>query len=177
MEYRSIKTSYPPGLRFPTAHFENFLCQFVPRWGSNNAATQRAYDALLQRLRGGVLLLTHSQGGNFGLTAALHAPDRVRAVISLEPSGAPDPTHQDARSLKDVPHLFLWGDYLDRHSFWVESRPASEKWRDALQRAGCDVTWTELPALGIGGNTHALMSDDNSDVIASLVLDWIGKHV
>jgi pimeloyl-ACP methyl ester carboxylesterase len=138
-----------PGLRFPAADFETFLCQSVPRWGCNSTATQRAYDALLQRLQGGVILLTHSQGGNFGLTAALHAPDRVRAVISLEPSGALDPPKHDPRRLKCVPHLFLWGDYLDRHSFWVESRPASERWCDALRQTGCDVTWIELPALGI----------------------------
>jgi pimeloyl-ACP methyl ester carboxylesterase len=166
-----------PGSRFPADHFENFHCQSVPRWGCNNLATQRAYDALLQRFQGGAILLTHSQGGNFGLTAALRAPDRVRAVISLEPSGAPDPIQGDAHVLKDVPHLFLWGDYLDQHPFWVESRPASERWRRALEQAGCDVTWTELPALGIVGNTHALMSDDNSDIIAGLVLDWLRKHV
>jgi hypothetical protein len=84
------------GLRFPTAHLEAFLCQSVPRWACNNVATQRAYDALLQRFDHGVVILTHSQGGNFGMTAALHAPDRVRAVISLEPSGAPDPALHDA---------------------------------------------------------------------------------
>lgn len=166
-----------PGLRFPAADIETFLCQSVPRWGCNNVATQRAYDALLQRMGGGVIILTHSQGGNFGLTAALHAPERVRAVISLEPSGAPDPAKRDPRPLKDVPHLFLWGDYLDQHPFWVESRPASERWRDALQQTGCAVTWSELPTLGIHGNSHALMSDDNSDALAGLVLDWLRERV
>jgi len=161
------------GLRFPAAQVEAFLCQSVPRWGCNNVATQRAYDALLQRFDDGVVILTHSQGGNFGMTAALHAPERTRAVISLEPSGAPDPSRQNARLLKNVPHLFLWGDYLDKHPFWVESRKASERWRDALCDAGCDVTWCELPALGINGNSHALMSDDNSDALAGLVLDWL----
>lgn len=108
-----------PGLRFPSAYFETY--QSVPGWGCNDAATQRAYDALLQRFDDGVVILTHSQGGNFGMTAALHAPERVRAVISLEPSGAPDPAQQDACLLKDIPHLFVWGDYLDQHSFWQES--------------------------------------------------------
>ena len=162
-----------PGLRFPVAHIEDFLCQSVPRWACNNAATQRAYDALLQRFDHGAVILTHSQGGNFGMTAALHAPERVRAVISLDPSGAPDPAQHDAALLKDVPHLFVWGDYLEQHAFWRESRPASERWRDALLHAGCDVTWIELPALGIRGNSHALMSDDNSDAVASQVLDWL----
>lgn len=164
------------GLRFPVAAFDAFLCQCVPRWGCNDALTQRAYDCLLQRLSQRGIVLTHSQGGNFGLTAAAAAPDRVRAVISLEPSGAPDPAEHDARRLAEVPHLFVWGDYLDRHSFWRESRPAVERWHDALRRAGCDVTWLELPSLGIRGNSHALMCDDNSDEVAALVLDWLRTH-
>lgn len=142
-----------PGQRFPTAHFENFLCQTVPRWGCNDVATQRGYDTLLLRFPGDVILLTHSQAGNFGLTAALRAPGLVRGVISLEPSAAPNPTEQDPSPLKGVPHLFLWGDYLDQHTFWANSRPASERWRDALRQIGCDVTWIELPALGVAGNT------------------------
>lgn len=165
-----------PGLRFPIAHFDAFLAQCVPRWGCNGALTQQAYDALIQRINPGAVVLTHSQGGNFGMTAALHAPDRVRAVVSLEPSGAPDPAVQDARRLAQVPHLFVWGDYLDRHAVWARFRPAVTRWRDALIGAGCDVTWLELPELGIRGTSHALMADDNSDEIAALVLDWLRQR-
>lgn len=161
------------GVRFPVDAFEVFLAQCVPRWGCNNALTQAAYDALVAKLDPGVVILTHSQGGNFGLTAALHAPERVQAVISLEPSGAPDPALAEAARLKRVPHLFLWGDNWTENPFWVNSRPASERWRDALVAAGSEVTWIDLPARGIAGNSHALMCDDNSDEIAALVLDWM----
>ena len=162
-----------PGLRFPAADFDVFLSQFMPRWGCNDALTAHAYDALLQRMPHAAVVLTHSQGGNFGLSAAHAAPERVRAVVSLEPSGAPDPDTHDAARLTDVPHLFLWGDYLEHHPFWVRSRPAVERWHDALVAAGCDTTWIELPARGIHGNSHALMADDNSDTIAAIVLDWL----
>jgi len=164
-----------PGQRFPAAYMEQFMNQFVPRWGTNNAATQHAYDALISRLDSSIVL-THSQGGNFGLHAALHAPDRVRAVISLEPSGAPDPQQVDPATLRGVPHLFVWGDYLERHSFWVNSVPAVRRWSEALTQAGVDVEWIDLPARGISGNSHALMADDNSDDIAALVLDWMQRH-
>lgn len=161
------------GLRFPIDAFEAFLAQCVPRWGCNDSLTQAAYDALVQRLAPGLIILTHSQGGNFGLQSALHAPDRVRAVISLEPSGAPDPTEAQAASLRKVPHLFVWGDNLSDNPFWAHSRPAAERWRDALIAAGCDVTWIDLPERGVHGNSHALMADDNSDEIAALVLGWM----
>lgn len=165
-----------PGQRFPAAHFDAFAAQFMPRWGCNDALTQHAYDALVRRMPDDVVILTHSQGGNFGLSAALSAPDRVRAVISLEPSGAPDPSTQDAGRLANVPHLFLWGDYLGEHSFWVHSQPAVRRWRDALVDVGCDVSWIELPSIGLHGNTHALMADDNSDAIAAIVLQWLHER-
>lgn len=162
-----------PGLRFPVAAFEAFLAQCVPRWSCNNMLTQTAYDALVQRLDPGIIILTHSQGGNFGLTAALRAPERVRAVISMEPSGAPDPAVAAVASLTGVPHLFIWGDNWNDNPFWITSRAASERWRDALIAAGGDVTWIDLPAHGVRGNSHALMADDNSAEIAGLVLDWM----
>jgi pimeloyl-ACP methyl ester carboxylesterase len=162
-----------PGVRFPIDAFEAFFAQCVPRWGCNDALARAAYDALLRRLDPGVIILTHSQGGNFGLAAALGAPERVRAIISLEPSGAPDPATADAARLKGVPHLFVWGDNWSGNPFWAKSRPASERWRDALIAAGCDVTWIDLPTRGVFGNSHALMADDNSDDIAAMVLEWL----
>jgi pimeloyl-ACP methyl ester carboxylesterase len=164
-----------PGLRFPVAWFETFLAQCVPRWGCNDALTQRAYNQLLERMTDPVIVLTHSQGGNFGMMAAMAAPEKVRALISLEPSGAPDPATHDPRKLKNVPHLFVWGDYLDQHSFWGHSRPAVERWRDALIDVGCNVTWLELPAMGIHGTSHAMMADNNSDELAALILGWLHK--
>jgi hypothetical protein len=89
-------------------------------------------------------------------------------VISLEPSGSPDPA-----TLPDVPHLFIWGDYYAETDFWVRSRPASKKWHNALLQAGCDTTFLDLPKQGIHGNSHALMADDDSDEIAGLVIQWM----
>ncbi len=163
------------GLRFPAACMEAFMNQFIPRWANNDARIQHAYDALIAHLDPSIVL-THSQGGNFGLNAALHAPDRVKAVISLEPSGAPDPATSDPATLRGVPHLFVWGDYLDQHPFWIHSLPKVRRWRDALAAAGVDVEWIDLPARGISGNSHALMADDNSDRVATLVLDWMRQR-
>lgn len=158
--------------RFPLSAFDAFMKGCVPRWGCNDVRTQAAYDALVSRI-GSCLLLMHSQGGNFGFNAALHAPDRVKAVIALEPSGVPDPAHEDAGRVAHVPHLFIWGDHLEASQFWVASRANVERWAEALAKAGAAVEWLDLPKRGIAGNSHALMMDDNSDDIAALVRDWI----
>jgi hypothetical protein len=47
------------------------------------------------------------------------------------------------------------------------------RWYKALTAAGVDAQWIDLPARGIVGNSHALMSDNNSDQIAGIVLDWM----
>jgi pimeloyl-ACP methyl ester carboxylesterase len=164
-----------PDERFPTAAFDQFAKQGVPRWATNDAATQKAYDALVQKVCP-CIIVVHSQGGNFGFTAALNAPDKVKALIAVEPSGAPDPTKTDAAKLKGVPHLIVWGDNIDKHSVWPRIAANPIKWGEAIKAAGGTADTFDLPKMGIKGNTHMLMMDKNSDDIAKLVGDWIAKQ-
>ncbi len=160
------------GLRFPVDALEQFMKQAVARWATNDDAIQAAYAALVARV-GECIVLAHSQGGNFALRAALAAPTQVRAVILLDPTGAPDPSLASARSVRRVPHLFVWGDFLQEHPFWAASVPGVRRWYEALRGADVDAEWIELPARGIHGNSHALMMDDNSAEIAEVVLEWL----
>jgi len=52
-----------------------------------------------------------------------------------------------------------------------------ECWYDALRAAGCDATWLSLPGIGIRGNSHALMTDDNNADIAGIALRWLTDRV
>src|SRR6476469_7786381 len=160
------------GEQFPVEAFDQFTKQGIPRWSTNDAATQKAYDALVQKVCP-CIIVVHSQGGNFGFTAALNAPDKVKALIAIEPSGAPDPAKADAAKLKGVPHLIVWGDFLDRVPVWSKLQVNPTKWSQAIQAAGGKVDTFELPKMGINGNTHMMMMDRNSDDIAKLVNDWI----
>ena len=144
----------------------------MPRWATNDAPTQRAYDALVQRVCP-CIIVVHSQGAAFAFNAALNAPDKIRAVVAVEPSGAPDPARVDMARIKNVPHLFVWGDYIDRHVVWQRIVMAPNRYRDALRAAGGRVEMLDLPAEGVRGNSHMLMMDRNSDDIARRVEAWI----
>jgi len=163
------------GQQFPVEAFDQFAKQGVPRWVTNDAVTQQAYDALVDRVCP-CIVLVHSQGGSFGFNAALAAPDKIKALVAIEPSGAPDPAKVDVGKLKGVPHLFVWGDFRDKVAVWQRVQLAPTKYRDAVAAGGGKADVFDLPAMGIKGNTHMMMMDRNSDDIAKLIHEWIAKQ-
>jgi pimeloyl-ACP methyl ester carboxylesterase len=163
------------GEQFPTEAFDQFMKQGVPRWVTNDGPTQASYDALVQKVCP-CIVVVHSQGGNFGFTAALNAPDKIKALVAVEPSGAPDLAKVDVTKLKNVPHLIVWGDFHDKNAFWQRLVVVPTRYRDALVAAGVKADVFALPAMGIKGNTHMMMMDRNSDDIARLISDWLGKQ-
>jgi len=120
--------------------------------------------------------MVHSQGGNFGFQAALAAPDKVKALIAIEPSGVPQ-LGPELEKLKNIPILLIWGDYLDKQAFWQRAVvPKVEAFFKDLRSKGGKIDWIDLPKLGISGNTHMLMMDENSDQVAGLIQEWMGKN-
>ena len=163
-----------PNTRFPVAAWNDFGRQSVPRWATTDRQIQAAYDAYVQAVCPCVII-THSQGGNFAFTAALNAPDKVRAVIAIEPSGAP-PATADAAALRAVPHLVVWGDNFAGNAFWEGVRRNVARWQEQLRGAGTTSDTLDLPAAGIAGNSHMLMMDTNSDEIATRIQAWIAAR-
>lgn len=162
--------------QFPAEAFVQFGKQFVPRWLTNDDATQAAYDELIGMVCP-CIVMAHSQGGNFAYNAALNNPELVKAVILIEPSGAPNPQDVDAAKLREIPHLAVWGDNIAKHPVWPRLVEASRNWREAVNGAGGDFDWLDLPAEGITGNSHFPMMDKNSDQIAALIVAWIQASV
>jgi pimeloyl-ACP methyl ester carboxylesterase len=167
-----------PGTRFPVAHFDQFAKQTVPRFAVDPVEVQAAYDALIQRV-GPCVVLTHSAAGQFGLAAAPRPPGLVRGVISIEPSGGPDPDAVNLASLREIPHLFVWGDFLDRdeqRGVWEPLVRSTARYHAALVASGASSKWIDLPARGIRGNSHLLMADTNANEIATLIDDWMRRN-
>jgi pimeloyl-ACP methyl ester carboxylesterase len=160
--------------RFPVAAWNTFMMQAVPRWVTTDRQVQAGYDALVQRICPCVLL-AHSQGANFVFNAALNAPDKVRAVIAVEPSGTPAQSVDPAR-LREIPHLFVWGDHLDATPFWQRIRANADAWAGRIREAGGSVDTLDMPAEGVRGNSHMIMMDTNSDDVAARIQAWMERR-
>ena len=163
-----------PDTLFPAHAFDQFMKQSIPRWASTEAAVQAAYDTLA-REQGPFAVITHSQGGNFAFSMALAHPEKVCAIVAVEPSGFPDPAAHDLTRLAGIPHLLVWGDHLDGSAVWRQVRPRLERYRAALVAAGVEVEDLDLPARGIAGNSHLPMMDTNSDAVAAAVQAWMDR--
>lgn len=167
----ALRTAYA-GQLFPLESFETFMKGSVPRWFTNNAVTLKAYEDMVQQI-GPVVLLAHSQGAYFAIEAAMKHPDKVKGLILIEPSGGPNLAKEDISVLKNIPHLFVFGDFIEKSKAWTAIEKSRKEYHDALAKQGTDTTWISLPAIGIKGNTHAMIMDKNSDEVAAIVQDWV----
>ncbi|GAB2480391.1 alpha/beta hydrolase [Nocardiopsis aegyptia] len=161
-----------PDSQFPVASFDRFAKQLVPRWATNDPCTQSAYDELV-RHAGPCVILAHSQGAVFALRAAAAAPETVKAVVVLEPGGAPDPRHEDISAMRNTPVLCVWGDHVEDHEVWSDLRRSCERYWHAQSDQGGIADTIDLPEEGIRGNSHLIMMDRNSDLIAARVQQWL----
>ncbi len=173
------------GSRFDESKYGQFMKQQVPRWTSSNAMVQKAYDEYFGSMDEGFILLAHSQGGFFSLNSVLTCPEKVKGIILVESSSTLDVDKVDVSCLKDVPFLFVYGDFLQKEHqidgyVWAGQFAydgTMRKLHNKILELGGDSTWMDLPQYGIYGNTHALMIENNARQIADMVCDWIKEHV
>ena len=159
-----------PGNQFPIEGYNNFTKQVVPRWTSTDDATIAAYIELVDKVCPCVILF-HSQAGQFGYKVAQARPDKVKALIAVEPAGVGDP--KLAANLKDIPILQIYGDYIESDSRWPTIRANGVKFLNEVVKAGGKAEVVDLPAVGIKGNSHMLMMDKNNLEVAALIQKWL----
>ncbi len=162
-----------PGNQFPLEGYDNFTKQGVPRWTSTDAPTIAAYTALVDKVCP-CIVLAHSQGGPFAYRVAQARPDKVKALVLVEPAGIGDP--QQAAALKDIPNVSLYGDFIEQDSRWPGIRASNLKFHEALRAAGGRPEVIDLPAVGIQGNSHMVMMDRNNAQVAALIQQWLASR-
>ncbi len=163
-----------PGTLFPIAAFDQFMKQATPRWTTTDNATQAAYNTLVDD-HGPFVIITHSQGANFAFRMAAAHPDKVAAIVAVEPSGFPAPHQESVSAVQHIPYLFVWGDNMGSSALWGRIRQGLNQYGNTLRSQGVAVDELDLPAIGVRGNSHMLMMDTNSNLVASLIQKWLSN--
>jgi pimeloyl-ACP methyl ester carboxylesterase len=153
--------------------YDNFMRQVVPRWTTTDDATIAAYTALVDKVCPCVILF-HSQAGQFGFKVAQARPEKVKALIAVEPAGAGDP--QRAERLRGIPTLFIYGDNIDKDARWPQIRKNGVAFGETIAKAGGSVEVVDLPQVAIRGNSHMLMMDKNNLEVAAVIQRWLEKQ-
>lgn len=163
------------GNQFPhdRASYLNFVRQIVPRFTTTDEMTLEAYIALLERV-GASVIVAHSQAGLFAWRAAQERPNLVRALVLVEPAAVGDPSKVAA--LRGVPALMLYGDFIAQDARWPTIRANGVRFAEAVRAAGGSVDVVDLPERGVRGNSHMVMMDRNSDVVAGVVQEWLAAR-
>jgi pimeloyl-ACP methyl ester carboxylesterase len=187
------------GSQFPNddTSVDQFFRQMTPDTGMSsdmgmdfdNETVARALaatiDEVYQRTGKDSILVTHSQGGGPGWTAA-HYTDHIAAIVAIEPGGAPRADSDDFKAVteKNIPVTFYFGDYIDNGDpsiqatgMWQMMRQACYDFAKAYTAQGGNCTVVDLPKEGIKGNDHFMFQDLNNDVIADHVENWIQAQV
>jgi pimeloyl-ACP methyl ester carboxylesterase len=194
-----------PGVQFSRdpAALEQYFRQMTPNSGPYDAQVNAdAAVALLDKI-GPAVLVTHSQGGGPGWLTAIKSRN-VRGIVSYEPgSGFLFPEGQvppampssagpleatavpmaDFMQLTRFPIVLYYGDNIPSEPHanpgqdnWRVRLQMARLWRDAVNRAGGNVTVVHLPEIGVKGNTHFPFSDLNSLEIADLLSTFLARH-
>jgi len=166
------KMTLMPGSQFPAEGYDNFTKQGVPRWTTTDEAIIAAYIELVDRVCPCVVLI-HSQSGQFGQKVAQARPDKVKALVMVEPAGLGDP--KLVERLKDVPMLALYGDYIEQDSRWPKIRANQISFLERVRAGGGRYDVIDLPKIGIRGNSHMILMDRNSDQVAGVIQGWLAK--
>ena len=175
-----------PGTQFPVNSWDQYAAQIVTNTetslepscsglGTGCALTTSAIAALLDRI-GPAIVMVHSQSGRFGISAAIARPDKVKAVVGIEPTSCAVSANQVQSVFTKVAFLSVFGDFVPG-SIWAGIMNGCASTANAIQTAGGVAEHVVLPDRGMYGNSHMMMMDRNSLEIADLLVDWIRDNV
>ena len=186
------------GSQFPNddVSVDQFFRQMTPDTGMtsdmggdfDNETVARALAATVEEVynRTGKdsIVVTHSQGGGPGWTAAKYT-DHIAAIVAIEPGGAPPADSDDYQAVteKNIPVAFYFGDYIDNGDpaiqatmMWQMMRQACYDFAEAYTAQGGTCTVVDLPKEGITGNDHFMFQDLNNGVIAEHIEAWLSAQ-
>lgn len=186
------------------AAFDAFVAGYGPMPADLAASQNMDADRLAQLLDkiGKAIIVTHSASGPDGWLLADRRPERVAAIVAVEPMGpvfgdtpgigaldwgltaAPityDPPRASAHEVRAADPSTLQIPALKGVPVALLTGEVSKFATFAgsivpfLQTAGASVDHLDLPALGIHGNGHGLIYERNSDAVFDVVSRWLSQ--
>ena len=177
-----------------------FFRSVTPNTGPYDAGVISDAMAALFNRTGPAVLFSHSQAGGPGWLTAIKSQN-VKGIVALEPGSgfifpegempaampsaagtlAPEPVPlADFKKLTRVPIVIYYGDNFPieptterGQDNWRVRLAMAKLWVAAVNKHGGDAQLVHLPAIGVRGNTHFLMSDLNNVQIADLVSQFL----
>jgi pimeloyl-ACP methyl ester carboxylesterase len=172
-----------PHQKFPLEALQQFSAQGVPSTDVTleGGALQQAPLALAKLLDriGPAILVVHSQSGPFADILVGLRPELVKGTINVEGNQLRIPTEEEIAAYRNVPNLEVFGDFVIGNMVST-GQPRYDGRKVVVERinaAGGDARIVMLPEIGLVGNTHMLMQDENNLKIANWMLDWIHEKV
>jgi pimeloyl-ACP methyl ester carboxylesterase len=168
--------------RFPFKAINRYWKQLIPSVEGPGAVP--GLVKLLDKI-GPAVLMGHSAGGQPVISAAIERPKLVKAVVNLEaPFGCAIDEAAIEKAYKTVPLLSVYGDVGEAYNpaqlwkdFWYAAVNSCDKASTRINKAGGTARTIYLPKIGILGNSHMFMMDDNSDSIAEIIYKWLMKEM
>lgn len=154
--------------------------QAIPFKGLNKSDSEANYKdlSILSSEIKNTILKSHSQSGSFPLLTALPNPAGIKGIVIVEPGTTADNyTDDEIKKLSKIPVLIIFGDNLENqtdipgHS-WKESYIGWKAFLERINKASGTTKMLYLPEIGIKGNSHMIMQDDNNIEVADLILKW-----
>jgi pimeloyl-ACP methyl ester carboxylesterase len=172
--------------KFPIKAVEQFAKQSVPDYFWSLPTPNPNYKALADlavRAKGAVLM-GHSQAGSYPLDAALINSAGLKGLVLIEPGYCGDASYSDSNYLKlaKLPILVVFGDHLNSNTgiagfSWKDTFKQCESFIKKINLKGGNAQMLHTLELGIHGNSHMIMQDQNNLEIADLILQWVTKHI
>jgi hypothetical protein len=182
-----------PNSQFPKGPeaLEQFWRMMTPDTGpGTNSVIVPAVTAAIDKI-GPSVLLTHSASGLPGWLAGA-ATSNIKGIYAYEPTGYVFPEGEvpptmggiagtavplaDFLKLTKIPIVIIHGDFNDRVPSGPPRLANSKAFVDLINAHGGNATNIVLPDIGIRGNSHVMMLEENNDQVADVVSKWLKKN-
>jgi hypothetical protein len=153
------------GGQFPMDHFDSLVASQVSRRRTNDKAEARGISDAIKMI-GECMIIAHSHGAALIMDGLNDSQSRdiilqnVKRMVLVEPGPTSSAKHLPAM----LPTLVLWGDNLRNDNRW-------QRIAKSFEEAAMNIV--HLPDMELYGNSHFPMSDNNTDEVFSVTINWL----